>query len=231
MTLKSKVIAIDGPSGSGKSTVTKLVADKLGVLYIDTGAMFRAIALAAYEQNIDFGDENSFQNFLKSIKLEYFGSGEKLVAINEVDFTQKIRQHFVSELASKISSIPAVRSFLLDFQRNLVKEKVAILEGRDIGTVVFPDAFCKIYLSASDEVRAKRRMDELTTKGQTGFTFDNILKDITERDDRDKNRSIAPLKMADDAVLIDTSELTSDEVIEKVIVTAKEKAKNNGFKL
>lgn len=225
---KSKVIAIDGPSGSGKSTVTKLVAEKLGVLYVDTGAMFRAIALHTHENKITFEDQ-ALDNFLKTVKLEYFGTGNKLVAINGTDFTEKIREHFVSELASKISSIPSVRRFLLDFQRSLVKEKVAILEGRDIGTVVFPDAFCKIYLSASSEVRAKRRVEELTNKGQSGFTFANILKDINERDERDKTRAIAPLKVAADAILLDSSKLTSEEVITKMIEIARQQAQIYGF--
>lgn len=226
----TKVIAIDGPSGSGKSTVTKTFAAKLGVLYIDTGAMFRAIALHAHENKIPF-EEQALANFLKNVKIEYFGTSEKLVSINGVDFTQKIREHFVSELASKISSIGSVRQFLLDFQRSLVSQKMAILEGRDIGTVVFPDAFCKIYLSASSEVRAKRRMEELTNKGQIGFTFDSILKDINDRDERDKNRAIAPLKMAEDAVLVDSSNLTTEEVISKMIEIAKERAKLHGLSL
>lgn len=218
--MTSKVIAIDGPSGSGKSTVTKTLAAKLGILYIDTGAMFRAIALHSHENSVPF-EEKKLSEFLPTISLKYIGDKNRLIAINGVDFTEKIREHFVSELASQISSIPAVRSFLLNFQRSLVKEKMAIMEGRDIGTVVFPDAFCKIYLSASNEVRAKRRMEELTNKGQTGFTFDSILKDIIERDERDKNRTIAPLKMADDAILVDSSQLTSDQVIEKMIQIAK----------
>lgn len=228
--MTSKVIAIDGPSGSGKSTVTKTLATRLGVLYIDTGAMFRALALHAYENKISL-DDQTFSESLKNVRMEYFGNGDKLIAINGTDYTTKIREHFVSELASKISSLPSVRTYLLNFQRSLVKEKMAILEGRDIGTVVFPDAFCKIYLSASNEVRAKRRMEELTNKGQTGFTFDSILKDIIERDERDKNRAIAPLRMADDAILVDSSSLTSEQVIAKMTEIAKKCAAQHGLKL
>lgn len=225
----AKVIAIDGPSGSGKSTVTKTLANKLGILYIDTGAMFRALALHAFNNKIS-NDEKALEAFLKTVQMQY-GDGRVLISINGIDYTEKIREHFVSELASKISSIPVVRTFLLNFQRSLVREKMAIMEGRDIGTVVFPDAFCKIYLSASNEVRAKRRMEELTNKGQTGFTFDSILKDIIERDERDKNRAIAPLKMADDAILLDSSALNSEEVIKKMIEIAKTKAQGHGLKL
>lgn len=226
----AKVIAIDGPSGSGKSTVTKTLAAKLGILYIDTGAMFRALALHAYENKISL-EEKFLGDYLKTVNMEYYGTEDKLIAINGIDYTTKIREHFVSELASKISSLPSVRSYLLNFQRSLVKEKMAILEGRDIGTVVFPDAFCKIYLSASNEVRAKRRMDELTKKGQTGFTFDSILKDIIERDERDKTRAIAPLKVADDAILVDSSQLTTEQVIARMIEIAKERAQFHHLKL
>lgn len=223
-TSKSKVIAIDGPAGSGKSTITKLIAKKLNVLYVDTGAMFRAIAFELHQRKIDYTNMELLKKFLNSIKMSYSENPSELIAIDGVDLSTKIREHFVSELSSKISSIPSIREYLLNFQRNLVTNRLAIMEGRDIGTVVFPFAFCKIYLVASDEVRAKRRLLELETRGEKIFSMEEILKDIRDRDARDKNREIAPLKQASDAIVVDVSDFSIEEVVNKTISIIKQEA-------
>ena len=158
---QTTVIAIDGPSGSGKSTIAKTLASELGILYIDTGAMFRALAFHAHNAGIDLHDEQAVTKSLENIKIEYQTEDNALIKINGIDLSKKIREHHVSKLASIISQIPSVRTFLLDFQRNLANSKVCVMEGRDIGTVVFPNAFLKFFITASIEVRAKRMLDQL----------------------------------------------------------------------
>lgn len=209
----SSVIAIDGPSGSGKSTVAKTLAKELGIVYIDTGAMFRALAFVANERGIEFSESNELQEFLKTIKVEYQSTEESLIKIDGQDLTELIREHSVSKLASSISQISSVRSYLLDFQRSLAKSKTCVMEGRDIGTVVFPKAFCKFYVTASIEVRAQRRFDQLLSSGQTGVNLEQLIEDVQKRDDKDIGRDVAPLKVADDALLVDTSDMTLDLVI------------------
>lgn len=227
----AKVVAIDGPAGSGKSSVTKLVAKKLDFLYIDTGAMFRALSVYFHLHHIDFTEGEHVISALQNLKFEYAKSKGVLICINGVDYTDKIREHYVSELASKISLIPSVRMYLLDFQRQIVEDRFAVMEGRDIGTVVFPNAFCKIYLSASNEVRAQRRFKELEDKGQKNVDYEQILNDIIDRDLRDKNRDIAPLKQALDAIRVDSSHKTIEEVVDTIIEIVKNQASLNGLKL
>jgi cytidylate kinase len=227
----SKVVAIDGPAGAGKSSVAKLVAQNLKLLYIDTGSMFRALAYVAHSKKMDFVEGPEMANFLTHLKIEYSSDPKKLIVVDGENLSEKIREHFVSELASKISSIPSVRLFLLEFQRQLVSNNVALMEGRDIGTVVFPNAFCKIFLSASPEVRAQRRVDELKNKGQTDIDYDSILQDIVERDERDRSRDIAPLKQAEDAINVDSSQKTMDQVVNEIVLIVRSVAQLKEIKL
>lgn len=222
MTGRVKVIAIDGPAGSGKSTVARKVAEKLNVTHIDTGAMFRAIGYYCDEKSIPFEESETLRKHLASMKMKYAKDDNTLIEINGDDLTQKIREHRVSELASKISKIPSVRHFLLEFQRGLPQNQTCTMEGRDIGTVVFPDAFCKIFLTATPEVRAQRRYDELLGKGDTSQSYEQILQDVKDRDYRDSNREIAPLKQADDAILVETSNLNIDQVVGVIVEKVRE---------
>ncbi len=209
----SKVVAIDGPCGSGKSAIAKQLACKLNVLYVDTGAMFRALGYWFHDKGIAFNDATGC---LGEIDFYYGRSHDCLVEINGINLTEIIREHYVSELASKISKMECVRTFLLHFQRRLATKRICVMEGRDIGTVVFPDAFCKIFLTASVDVRAQRRLDQLRQKGDDGLTFEQVAKDIELRDLNDTKREIAPLKQADDAYLLDSSDMNIEEVLEKM---------------
>ena len=202
-----KAVAIDGPSGAGKSSLAKQLARDLNLLYVDTGAMFRGLALYFYRQQVQMDDDHSLGLYLPLISFVYGKSEDELIVIQGENFTQDIRQHFVSDLASRISKVPSVRKFLLQKQRDLAQSQYCVMEGRDIGTVVFPRAFCKIFLTADPEVRAKRRFIELQAKGSS-TTYQQVLDDVTERDKRDSEREIAPLKQASDALLLDTSALT-----------------------
>ncbi len=226
----SSVIAIDGPSGSGKSTVAKLLAKELDILYIDTGAMFRALAFSANEREIDLNDHNAVEVFLNSIKLEY-GQPDALVKVDGVDLSQKIREHHVSKLASIISQIPIVRTLLLDFQRRIVDSKICVMEGRDIGTIVFPNAFIKFFVTASIDIRAQRRYDQLLEKGQSDIDLDQLKRDVKKRDEKDMGREVAPLVKAEDAMLVDTSDMDLNFVIETLKAKVKERAKEVGIKL
>lgn len=225
------VMAIDGPSGSGKSTVAKKLASDLGILYIDTGAMFRALAFCANERDIDLESEYEVKNFLDSIELEYHTADGALIKVDGTDLTNEIRAHHVSKLASIISQLPVVREFLLEFQRNLAKSKTCVMEGRDIGTVVFPGAFCKFFITASIEIRAKRRYDQLIQNGGENVDLEQLKKDVEKRDLKDMSRDVAPLKPASDALLIDTSNMPLDEVVGHLKEIAKERAQNLGFSL
>jgi cytidylate kinase len=227
-----KVIAIDGPSGSGKSTLAKNLADSLNVLYIDTGAMYRGLALDAHQKNIPYEEGTALDEYLKGIDLVYGESSEKLIQIDKKDLTEKIREHHVSGLASQFSQIVPVREFLLNFQRKLGEEKICVMEGRDITTVVFPDAFCKVFITASPEVRAERRWNQLKeTKGDDTPSLEQILKDVLDRDHLDTNRSVSPLKVAEDAILMDTSKMNPEEVLKELVAIAKKKANENGLAL
>lgn len=220
---KQWVIAIDGPSGSGKSTCAKILAQKLNLLYIDTGAMYRAIGFWAETKNIEFEEGDELNRFLKEINLEYGLSEECLIQIDGTNLTQKIREHQVSKLASIISQLPSVREFLVDFQRTLATTKVCVMEGRDIGSVVFPKAFCKFFITTATKERARRRLEELKEKGEENLTLEQIIKDIEDRDLSDRSRSHSPLIQTEDAHLIENGKCL-DETIDKLIETTKKMA-------
>lgn len=209
-------IAIDGPAGAGKSTIAKRLAKELGYIYVDTGAMYRAMAYYFLKNGIGADEEERIAEACEAIEvsLEY-DKGEQCVLLNKENVNGVIRNEEVGNMASAISVYPVVRNKLLDLQRILAKKEDVIMDGRDIGTVVLPDADVKIYLTASTKVRAKRRFDELTAKGQA-CDFDAIEQDIIDRDYRDMHRETSPLKQAEDAVLLDSSDLDIDGVVEKM---------------
>jgi cytidylate kinase len=227
----AKVIAIDGPSGSGKSTIAKELARALNVLYIDTGAMFRALAYVANEKKINLTEGPALTEFLNSLKIDYGVSDSILIKINGQDLSEKIREHHVSGLASVISQLPSVRKYLLDFQRSLALDKVCVMEGRDIGTVVFPDSFSKFFITASVDIRAERRLKQLRENGDDKITLSQIAEDVRLRDETDMNRSVAPLKKAEDAMLLDTSTLNMNDIVNILSNEVKFRAAHLGFKL
>ena len=209
-------IAIDGPAGAGKSTIAKLAAKKLGYIYVDTGAMYRAIALYVLDNNVDYNDNDVLCKALDRINIEIiYDNGLQKVILNGDDVSDKIRQEKVGNMASSVATKKTVREKLLELQRNIASSNDVIMDGRDIGTFVLPNAECKIYLTASVEVRAKRRYDELVSKGEKP-SLDKIAEDIKKRDYQDMNRDIAPLKQADDAIYLDSSDMTIEEVVEKI---------------
>ena len=210
---KNRSIAIDGPAGAGKSTIAKLVAKKIDYIYVDTGAMYRTIALYLMRNNVDENDEVKVAEAIKDIKvsLDYVDETQ-IVLLNGENVNDFIRTPEVSRITSLIAKYAAVREKLLDLQRNLAVEKKVIMDGRDIGTNVLPNAFLKIYLTASADARANRRYKELVEKNET-CDFESIKKDIIARDEQDMNREIAPLKQAEDAVLVDTSDMGIEEVV------------------
>lgn len=210
-------IAIDGPAGAGKSTIAKTIAEKLKFIYVDTGAMYRAMALFFIRSRTDHTDEAAIDRACREIKVSIaYENGMQQVILNGENVTGQIRTEEVGNMASKTSAYPSVRATLLDLQRDLAKTADILMDGRDIGTNVLPDADLKIYLTASVEVRAKRRYDELIEKGQDA-DLATIEEDIEKRDHQDMTREIAPLKQAEDAVLVDSSEMTIDEVVDTVI--------------
>lgn len=221
---KDQVIALDGPSGSGKSTVAKLIAQKLGLIYIDTGAMFRAAAYALQHTGIDFtkakldADENSvIEKFFHDHRFSFAPEPGVLIMLDNLNLTDVIREHHVSKLASQVSKHKVIREFLKNWQRDIVKDRPAILDGRDIGTVIFPNALLKVFLTASAEERATRRFEELKERNQPDVDYNTILKDIKERDFEDMNREIAPLKKADDGVELDSTGKTIPQIVDEVI--------------
>ena len=207
-------IAIDGPAGAGKSTIAKKVAKELSFIYVDTGAMYRAMALYLLEKGISGDEKISEACHDADISIRY-ENGEQQVILNGKNVTAFLRKEEVGNMASVSSANPEVRTHLLKLQRNLAAENNVVMDGRDIGTVVLPNANVKIYLTASSKVRAKRRFDELTAKG-VSCDMDAIEKDIIERDYRDMHRETSPLKQADDAVLLDSSDLDIDGVVEEM---------------
>lgn len=216
-------IAIDGPAGAGKSTIAKTVSGNLGYIYVDTGALYRTIGLNVLRQGKNTKNTDEVVSTLADVKVSLrFVDGEQRVFLGEEDVSEAIRQNEVSMAASNVSSIPAVREFLFDLQRNIASENNCIMDGRDIGTVVLPDAKIKIYLTASAEARADRRFKELTEKGQS-VDYNVILEEIKERDYQDMNREIAPLKKAEDAILVDTTELNLQESIDYMVKVIKER--------
>ena len=216
-------IAIDGPAGAGKSTIAKALAARLHYIYIDTGAMYRAIGLFALRSGVLGEDREGVAALLPEIRLELcFQDGAQHILLNGEDVSQAIRTPQASAYASLVSAIPAVRSFLLDYQRSFARSNSVIMDGRDIGTVVLPQADCKIFLTAGSEARARRRFAELQAKGDES-SYEEVLAAIRQRDLQDSSREAAPLKAAEDAVVVDTTACTLEESIEKVYAVVKEK--------
>ena len=211
-------IAIDGPSGAGKSTIAKLIAKKLGITYLDTGAMYRGLAYYALQNGVQPNDEVGVLPILENVTMDiqYNENGQKVI-VNDEDVTPFIREHNISMAASTISKIHAVRLKLASLHREIASKTDCVLDGRDIGSFVLPNANVKIYMDASAEVRAQRRKLDLEGKGDFSHTYEEILADIKARDYQDMNRDFAPLKVADGAIIIDTSYMSIDEVAEKVI--------------
>ena len=203
------VVAIDGPAGSGKSTIAKSIAKKFNFTYIDTGAMYRMITLYLLENNIDFDDLKEIEKVLNTVNLDM--QGDKFY-LNNVDVTTKIREKRINENVSKVASIKIVRSNLVDLQRKVSNNKNVILDGRDVGTVIFPNAQVKIFLIASPEERARRRYNEFLEK-KTEITYEEVLNSIKERDHIDSTRDESPFVKADDAIELDSTNLTIDDVV------------------
>ncbi len=216
-------VAIDGPAGAGKSTISKAAAKELGYIYIDTGALYRTVGLNAMKKGADVNDpESVVATLTDDLKVELrFINGEQRMFLCGEDVSDKIRTPEASSAASKVSAVPEVRKYLFDLQKNLAKNNNCIMDGRDIGTVVLPDAKVKIFLTASPEARSERRYKELIEKGMD-VKYDDVLADMIKRDYDDSHRAIAPLKQADDAILADTSANTLEESIALIIKIIKE---------
>ena len=207
--MDNTIVAIDGPAGSGKSTIAKIIAKKFNFTYIDTGAMYRMITLYLLENNIDFDDLKEIEKILNTVNLDM--QGDKFY-LNNVDVTTKIREKRINENVSKVASIKIVRSNLVDLQRKVSNNKNVILDGRDVGTVIFPNAQVKIFLIASPEERARRRYNEFLEK-KTEITYDEVLKSLKERDYIDSTRKESPFVKANDAMELDSTNLTIDDVV------------------
>ncbi|NLB37492.1 MAG: (d)CMP kinase [Clostridiales bacterium] len=219
-------IAVDGPAGAGKSSISKAVAKKLGYIYVDTGALYRTIGLNALRLGLDTKNAEDVTKTLESVKVELiFINGEQRVFLGNEDVSEAIRTPEASMAASNVSAIPAVREFLFDLQRDIAKKNSCLMDGRDIGTVVLPDAQIKIFMTASANERAMRRYKELVKKGME-VEFDKVLLELIERDYNDSHRKIAPLKPAEDSIIIDTSGLSLDSSVDLVLKTVKEKLIN-----
>ncbi|MFI3208318.1 MAG: (d)CMP kinase [Eubacteriales bacterium] len=210
-------IAIDGPASAGKSTIAKLVAKKKGFIYVDTGAMYRAMSVFFMNKNVNADNVEEIESICKDadVKIVYENEAQQ-VLLNGENITMKLREESVGNMASKTATIPGVRAHLLDLQKNLAKDFDVVMDGRDIGTNILPNADLKIYLTASVDARANRRFKELSEKGMN-CDLEAIASDIAERDYRDMNREIAPLKQATDAILVDSSNMTIEEVVETIL--------------
>lgn len=220
-------IAMDGPVGAGKSTLARICATNLGFVYIDTGALYRAVALFCHRNGIAIDNVPSVVSALGNINIALEkGESSQKVLLNGEDVSEDIRIPEVSLMASAVSAIPQVREFLLDMQRNFAKTQNVIMDGRDIGTVILPNADLKLFITTDPKIRAKRRFDELVAKG-ISVTFEEVLDDLQTRDFNDMNRDVAPLKQADDAYLIDTGEMNLEQSIEYVLSFIKEKMNLN----
>lgn len=218
-------IAIDGPAGAGKSTIARRTAQELSFIYVDTGALYRALAVFLVDEGVSPEDTEKVGEAVKSVKVSIaYEDGEQQVLVNGKNVTDRLRAESVGNMASTISAIPAVRAALLDLQRDLAKAHDVLMDGRDIGTNVLPDAELKIYLTASVETRAERRYRDLQEKG-VEKPLSEIRKEIEERDHRDMTRAIAPLKQAEDAVYLDTSHMNIDEVVEAIRKLYRERKK------
>ena len=214
-------IAIDGPAGAGKSTIAKQVAKEKGFIYVDTGAMYRGLAVHFLQNGIDPQDTKEIEEACRNAEVTIgYEDGNQQIYLNGENITSRLRQEEVGNMASKSSAVPKVREKLLDLQRTLAAEKDVLMDGRDIGTNVLPQADVKVFLTADARTRAKRRYDELTAKG-ISCNLDEIESDIRERDERDMNRETAPLKQAEDAVLIDSSHMSIPEVVSKILSLCK----------
>ncbi len=214
-------IAIDGPGGAGKSTVSRAAAEKLGIVYVDTGALYRAIGLYQKEHGIDISDSAAVVATLEDIRIELtYEDGKQNVILCGEPTGDKIRTPEMSMYASKVSAIPEVRAFLLDTQRTIAKANSVIMDGRDIGTVILPDAEVKIFLTASEECRARRRFEELRAKGQS-VTYEDVLAEMNQRDKQDSSRKIAPAVPAPDAIILDNSDLNFEQTVDAVVSLAK----------
>ncbi|OUP52180.1 cytidylate kinase [Butyricicoccus pullicaecorum] len=218
-------VAIDGPAGAGKSTIARAAAAQLGFVYVDTGALYRTIGLAVCRRGIDGTDVPGILATLPEIQVGLtYQDGAQHVLLDGEDVSDAIRTPQISTYASQVSSVPEVRAYLLDLQRDLARRQSVIMDGRDIGTVILPNAKVKIFLTASPEKRAARRCAELREKGQD-VTVEGILADMERRDALDASRAVAPLKQAEDAVLVDTSDLTLEQSIEAVLTVIRDKMK------
>ena len=219
-------IAIDGPSGSGKSTLAKAVARELGIIYVDTGALYRTVGYFVYTQEKDPHNANEVEELLPNINIDLkYENGVQKVILNGEDLGDRIRTPEMSMYASAVSAIPKVREFLLNTQKDIARKNSVIMDGRDIGTVILPDADVKIFMFASNEARAKRRYRELTAKG-VEVRYEDVLSEMIERDNNDKNRDVAPAVPAADAILLDNSDMSVDENIDAVLNIIKEKVRN-----
>ncbi|MBN8730323.1 MAG: (d)CMP kinase [Acidobacteria bacterium] len=225
MSARRIVVAIDGPAGAGKSTIARRIAARMGFLYIDTGAMYRAVALWAQRLGTSLDDHLNLEQLAIAADIE-LRSNPLGVVLNGEDITELIRNPEISQAASKASAIPGVRRALVEKQRAMGAVTSIVMEGRDIGTVVFPDAEIKIFLDAAAEVRARRRLEELQAKGQGGLTLEAVLKDINERDTRDRTRGEAPLMQAPDAEYVDSTENSIEQVEERILALVRARTSN-----
>ena len=213
------IVAIDGPAASGKSTTAIGIAKRLGVTYLDTGAMYRAVTLGLIENSINFENSIELEKYLIQIKLEFLeDKSGTLIFLNDVDVTEQIRSTKVTENVSEVSGLKTVRKFMVNIQRQMAKDYDCIIEGRDIGTVVYPNADFKFFLVADERSRAKRRLHDIMSVGMSkSLDIDDVLRDLNNRDYKDSTRKHSPLKKADDAEIIDTTNLTLNEVIDKIV--------------
>lgn len=220
--MKTINIAVDGPSGSGKSTLSRKAAQQLGYIYVDTGAMYRAVGLFVCRKGITPVTEADVRQVLPEIQIDIqYENGEQLIYLNGENVSEAIREHKISAFASDVAALPCVRAFLLDRQREMAEKNNVIMDGRDIATVVLPNADVKIFLTASPEVRAKRRFNELKERGQE-IDYEQLLADIKERDRQDSSRPIAPLKPSQDSIILSTDGLSFDQSLEKLITVIRE---------
>ena len=216
-------VALDGPSGAGKSTVAKALSARLGIVYVDTGALYRTVGYYVRQKGADPKSEAEVTRLLPEMQVELcYRNGEQHVMLNGEDLGQKIREPEISMYASAVSALPSVRAFLLDMQRNIARHQSVVMDGRDIGTVILPDAEIKIFLSASSEARARRRYRELTEKG-ISTTYEDVLRDMEERDRNDAGRAVAPAIPAADAVKMDNSHMSVEENVEAILQLIRER--------
>ena len=226
MRAKVFVIAIDGPAGAGKSTTARRVAERLGASYLDTGALYRCVALQALERGVSLADGPALARIAGSLDVRFGAGGDMGIALGGRDVTAAIRTPEVSQAASRVSSLPEVRAALVDLQRRSARAPGTVAEGRDMGTVIFPDAELKVFLDADIEERARRRTVDLGAAGRSE-TISEVRSQISERDARDQGRAVAPLKPALDAVIIDTTQLGITEVVERIVAEARARGIGN----